>query len=441
VTTPLAFQAEVYQNEYLPEGARVVDAVITISASGSDGPAPAGAGEGPPAQVIMVDTSGSMAYPATKLSEAKKATAAAIDTLLDGAPFAVVAGSMQARMVYPYAEVMVPASADSRAAAKAAAAQLQADGGTAIGTWLRLANRLLTGQPADVKHAILLTDGRNQHETAEELQRVLDECEGNFVCDSRGVGTDWVATELRKIASTLLGTADGLESPELLPAAFRAMTQAAMGKSYAGVALRLWTPAGATVRFVKQVFPQVEDLTGRRTAVSARVGEYPTGAWGAESRDYHVSIEVEPAGVGEEMLATRVTLVGSGRASGAGGDAADQTLTERLVLAKWTDDTALSTRINPQVAHYTGQAELASAIQEGLAAREAGDLEVATAKLGRAVRLATESGHEDTAKLLARVVDVVDPVTGTVRLKKKVEGVDAEIANVRSVKTIRTRKE
>jgi hypothetical protein len=429
---PLSFRADVYQNEYLPDGSRVVDAVVTITAGGSDGPPPpaAGGSQLPPAEVIMVDCSGSMAYPATKIMEAKKATAAAIDTLRDGSPFAVVAGSMQARMVYPYAETMVPASADSRGAAKAAVANLQADGGTAIGGWLRLANRLFAGQQAEVKHAILLTDGRNQHETAEELQRALDECEGRFVCDSRGVGTDWIATELRKIASTLLGTADGLESPQLLPAAFRAMTEAAMGKSYAGVALRLWTPAGATLRFVKQVFPQVEDLTGRRTEVSPRVGEYPTGAWGAESRDYHVSIEVEPAGVGEELLAGRVSLVSG-----------DQKLTERLVLARWTDDTALSTRINQQVAHYTGQAELASVIQEGLAARDAGDLEVATAKLGRAVQLATESGHQDTAKLLARVVDVDDPVTGTVRLKKKVEGVDAEIANVRSVKTIRTKRE
>ncbi len=134
--------------------------------------------------------------------------------------------------------------------------------------------------------------------------------------------------------------------------------------------------------------------------------------------------------MGEEMLATRVSLVSG-----------DEKLAERLVLAKWTDDTALSTRINPQVAHYTGQAELASAIQEGLAARDAGDVEAATAKLGKAVKLATESGHTDTAKLLAKVVDVVDPVTGTVRLRKKVEGVDAEIANVRSVKTIRTKRE
>ena len=62
----------------------------------------------------------------------------------------------------------------------------------------------------------------------------------------------------------------------------------------------------------------------------------------------------------------------------------------------WTDDEAQSTRINPHVAHYTGQAELADAIQEGLEARKDGDLDTATAKLGRAVKLAHESrqrGH------------------------------------------------
>jgi hypothetical protein len=115
-------------------------------------------------------------------------------------------------------------------------------------------------------------------------------------------------------------------------------------------------------------------------------------------------------------------------------------LTEMLVLARWTDDTALSTKINPQVAHYTGQAELADVIQEGLKARDQGDLETATAKLGRAVQLANESGHEGTAKLLARVVDVVDAPTGTVRLKKQVAGVDAELTNVRSTKTVRVKK-
>jgi hypothetical protein len=119
---------------------------------------------------------------------------------------------------------------------------------------------------------------------------------------------------------------------------------------------------------------------------------------------------------------------------------ADAVLGQSLVLATWTDDTALSTRINARVAHYTGQAELAEAIQSGLAARDAGDVETATAKLGRAVQLAEASGHTDTAKLLAKVVDVEDAKTGTVRLRRTVAGVDAELANVRSVKTIRVKK-
>jgi hypothetical protein len=422
------FTAEVDQNEFLPEGGRVVDAIITVTAQGGD---LRDAGAAPPsaAEVIMVDTSGSMAMPGTKIAEAKKATAVAIDTLRDGVAFAVVAGTAGARMVYPAEPRMVPASARTRAEAKAAVTRLRADGGTAIGRWLDLANRLFAGEQAEVKHAILLTDGQNQHESPQELQRVLDACEGRFTCDSRGVGDDWVARELRTVASTLLGTADGLEDPAELPAAFRAMTEGAMGKSVAGISLRVWTPAGATIRFIKQVYPQMEDLTGRRTEVSARIGDYPTGSWGAESRDYHICVEVEPDAVGEEVLAARVSLVGAG----------GRLLVEKLVLARWTDDTALSTKINPQVAHYTGQAELASVIQEGLQARDAGDVDKATAKLGRAVQLAAESGHDGTAKLLARVVDVIDAPTGTVRLKRRVASVDAEITEVRSVKTVRVK--
>jgi hypothetical protein len=426
VTDPAAFQAEVYQNEYLPTGGQVVDAVVTVTASGEG----ITAGSTPTAaQVIMIDCSGSMANPPTKIAAAKMATATAIDTLRDGVEFAVVAGRAGSTMVYPYGPELRVASPQTRTEAKQAVSQLVADGGTAIGTWLGLATQLFATSQAEFKHAIMLTDGRDQHETREQLLEMLRACEGRFICDSRGVGNDWVADELRLVASTLLGTADGLENPAELPAAFEAMTSAAMGKAVADVALRVWTPAGATIQFVKQVYPQVEDLTARRTQVSDRIGDYPTGAWGAESRDYHVSISVPAGAVGEEMLAARVSVV-----SGA------DVLAQGLVLATWTDDNALSTRINQRVAHYTGQAELASAIQEGLAARDAGDVETATSKLGRAVQLAAESGHVDTAKLLARVVDVVDERTGTVRLKQKVAGVDAEIANVRSVKTIRVKK-
>jgi hypothetical protein len=110
------------------------------------------------------------------------------------------------------------------------------------------------------------------------------------------------------------------------------------------------------------------------------------------------------------------------------------------VRAIWTEDEALSTRINSQVAHYTGQAELAQVIQDGLEARKRGDEDTATAKLGRAVALAEKSGNEDTAKLLAKVVDVVDAASGTVRLKKAVNDADEMALDTRSTKTVRTRK-
>ena len=97
-------------------------------------------------------------------------------------------------------------------------------------------------------------------------------------------------------------------------------------------------------------------------------------------------------------------------------------------------------RINPAVAHYTGQAELAQSIQEGLEARAKGDIEVATAKLGKAVKLAHESGNEATAKLLKTVVDVQDAPTGTVRLKREVAKEDAMALETRSTKTTRIPK-
>ena len=112
-----------------------------------------------------------------------------------------------------------------------------------------------------------------------------------------------------------------------------------------------------------------------------------------------------------------------------------------MVRATWTEDEALSTRINRQVAHYTGQAELAEAIQEGLEASKRGDEETATARLGRAVALAHQGGNQDTARLLSKVVDVVDEATGTVRLKKQVEAADEMALDSRSTKTVRTRKD
>jgi hypothetical protein len=92
------------------------------------------------------------------------------------------------------------------------------------------------------------------------------------------------------------------------------------------------------------------------------------------------------------------------------------------------------------VAHYTGQVELAGAIQEGLEARKAGDEATATFKLGRAVQLAAAGGNDATMKLLKTVVDVDDAATGTVRLKRQVTEVDEMSLDTRSTKTVRVQR-
>ncbi|MCZ4515211.1 VWA domain-containing protein [Streptomyces sp. ActVer] len=437
------FSVDVYQNEYLPEGGREVNAIVTVTSTGGGTVGSAVAaphlytpGEGPDAAVaIMVDCSGSMDYPPTKMRGARDATAAAIDAVRDGVHFAVIGGTHVAKEVYPGGGRLAVADAQTRDQAKQALRKLSAGGGTAIGTWLRLADRLLSSADVAIRHGIVLTDGRNEHESPEDLKAALEACAGRFTADARGVGTDWEVKEVTGIASALLGTSDIVADPAGLSADFTQMMETAMGKEVADVALRLWTPVGTSIKFVKQVAPTVEELTDRRTEAGPRAGDYPTGSWGDESRDYHVCVEVPEADLGQEMLAARVSLVIPQ------GDGTAQTLgAQGLVRAVWTDDMAASTSINPQVAHYTGQAELAQVIQQGLDARKAGDVDGATAKLGRAVQLASASGNADTAKLLSKVVDVVDAAAGTVRLKAKVAEADEMTLETRSTKTVRVKK-
>ena len=176
------------------------------------------------------------------------------------------------------------------------------------------------------------------------------------------------STSCATVASALLGTVDIVARPDDLAADFRALTGAAMAKNVAELWLRLWTPQGATVRFLKQVAPAVEDLTDRRVEAGRQRGAYLLGAWGAESRDYHLCVDVTPGPVNTLVRAARVELVGGG---------SPDVLAQANVTAEWTDDVVRSSAIDPRVAHYTGQVALAAAVADGLAAREAGDVALA----------------------------------------------------------------
>jgi len=416
---------DVDHNPYLAEGAGTLDAIVSIAVGSEvavDKPLDR-------LEAIIIDCSTSMLSPPQKFDEAKRATKAAVKEIIDGTAFTIVAGTEEAKPVYPADGRPVLATDETRAAAARTVDALTPSGGTALGTWLAHVRHLAAQHPTALTHAILLTDGKDEHETAEQLGEEIGLSEGEFTCDCRGVGTNWEVEELRAISSALLGTVDIVAEPADLADDFAAMMRASMSKSIPDLTLRLWIPSGARVVFVKQVAPTVEDLTHRSIETGNQTGEYPLGSWGAEERDYHVQVEVEPAAAGREKLAARVSVV-----------AGDEILGQGLVKAMWTTDTALSARISRRVAHYTGQAELAQAVQDGLTARKNGDIATATAKLQRAMELAVESGNEGTAKLLRGVIEVDDD-TGTARLRSGVAAADEMALDARSTRTARVRKE
>lgn len=419
------FTAEVFQNEFLPLGGTDVHAVVAVTASGTGG-AQASATE--VGEIIIVDTSGSMENPGTKIRAAREAASVAVDGIADGTWFALVAGTEQARVAFPAdVQAMVRMNDDQRREAKAVAQRLEANGGTAIGSWLRLATRLFKASPAVQRHAILLTDGRNESETPAHFKRSVEEAKGVFQCDARGVGESWQVEELRFIATELLGTVDIIAEPHEMAADFAEMTATAMARGVSEAKLRVWAPQGSEILFVRQVAPQIEQMDVRRVDVNPLTGEYTTGAWADESREYHVAVRVPAKAVGQEQLAARVQVVVD-----------DAVVAQGLVKAIWSDDSALTTKINPAVAHYTGQTELAQAIQDGLAAKAAGDVDTATNKLGRALQLAQETGNDEATSRLKKVVDV-DLDTGTVRLKRQIAAVDEMALDTRSTKTTRVK--
>jgi hypothetical protein len=425
------FTTEVFQNEFLPDGGTDLHAIVRVTSTGaSANGSSATVDPGSTAEVILIDTSGSMGR--RGVAAAGQAAKAALGEITDGTLFSIVSGNGTAQIIYPYSHqgALVPMSSHTRGEATRAIDGLRAQGGTAMGTWLTLARQIFETVPfVTRRHAILLTDGVNEGETQASLAAAVKSCVDVFQCDCRGVGDQWRVEEVRGIASALLGTVDLIPAPEEMAAEFEAMMRASMARGIANAELRVWVPQGAELLFVKQVSPTLEDLSGRRTQVNPLTGAYPTGAWADETRDYHVAVRLPARTLGQEQLAARVQIV-------LGADP----VTQALVKARWSSDDALTTRIDPAVAAYTGQAELAQVIQDGLAAKASGQDEVATAKLGRAVQLASTTGNEEMTTRLRKVVEIDDADTGTVRLKKGVAKMDEMSLDTASTKTSRVRR-
>ena len=210
---------------------------------------------------------------------------------------------------------------------------------------------------------------------------------------------------------------------------FDELMQQSMSRGVAEAELRVWAPQGAQVLFVRQVVPERRGPHRPPDGAQPAHRRVPDRARGATSRATTTSASgCSAKAIGQEQLAARVQLA-------VGGEVRRRAWSRR----SGHDDEELTTRINPEVAHYTGQTELAQAIQEGLAAKAAGDDADATTKLGRAVQLAAQTGNEEATTRLRKVVDIDNVETGTVRLKRAVDKADEMALDTASTKTTRVR--
>jgi len=425
-----SFEGAVHQNKFLSDGANEVSAIVEIkSVLGGAVTAPAGKG-----RVIgfVVDRSGSM--DGEKWIAARQALAAAISTLPEDAEFFVILGNNDAHVLVP----LQKATKANKDSAVSWVKSQTASGGTYFGIWLASATEIFRQRAQAIKVLVFLTDGENDDtDSNTKLPQTLSAANGLYQVECRGVGSKYKPDQLRTIVGALGGSVDGMQDASALASDFAAIVEKTKGLAVSNVQLQLWTPVGAKVKMVKQVAPQILDLTPKLTPGSnPRIQRVDTGAWGEEGRDYHVIVELEPTAIGKvggpEKLCARVSLVYND-----GTTETEIKLNEGgQVKAEWTDDEKRSAVINPKVANYTGQAELAQSIQDGIKALNDGKEEEATKALQRAVELAEKTGNEEATKRLKKVVDVEQ---GTVRLKKNISEGDKVDLDTKSTKTRRVK--
>lgn len=398
------FKIDNFYNPNLAVGGSRLDTILSVTAS--DSAVDEMSASVKKAIIFVIDQSGSMGD-SNKMEMAKLAVRRSINLLDENSLFGVIAFSSGQTVI---TELCMVSSA-SKEMANERVKRLDAWGGTIMSGAMEEVLQMIKGQNNLMVHVQFVTDGQNDMADRRNLEQILDLCEGKFQCDCWGIGTDWRPDELRYIANRLLGSADAVPDAERLEGHFKAALSKAMSKGIGDVKLRLQVPKSVKVRTIKQVSPVIVDLSKLSKKIDDKNIDIPLGAWGTENREYQVAFELQPQDEGEEMMACRPKIVFTqgGQEVVVDGD---------RVVAVWSSDTSTTSRINDQVAHYTGQEELASSIDEGLKAKARGDIDSATVLLGRAAKIAVESGNEEVTMRLKKVVDIVDADQGTVRLKK-----------------------
>jgi hypothetical protein len=423
----LRFSIDIDATSHLAFDADRAEALITIRA-----PSGTAAGHAPRiAEILIMDRSKSM-WGHNKIHEALRAACAAIDGLPDGALLGIIAGNDLVGPVFPAAGKLAVVDPGTRAAARRLVMSLRPDGGTKIGTWLTAASQQFAAESGAMRHAVLYTDGKNQHESRAELDRALSTCADQFTCDVRGLAGDWDYAELEHIADTLHGDATAVldiadltdDFTQLIGRLRRAVTP----RSY----LRLVPGRQFRIGAITQEHPRQVDLTDGQQPAGDGAVHVQLGAWEEqETRRYKLSLRFDPDALpaGEDVRAARIDLFAE-VAGGARERCADAPLVVRRHLTP-----GFRTEIPDSLTQVEKERDLTIAMRACADAWLSQQFADADEELALALRLAREAG-DARLSLLADIADTGPD--GRVRVRPGVTHGEMQRLGLHSTKTTKT---
>lgn len=377
----------------LPTDADLLKAIVDVSL----GPGSV-AGRGPRiAEILIMDRSLSMMRE-SKIREAQRAACAAIDALPNEALLSVVAGDSAAEKVFPLSGGFAAMDNEGRERAKRRVRQLRPNGGTRIGQWLTVARETFTAEPGGdiVRHAILYTDGKNEHESAEELHGALSECGDQFTCDVRGVGGDWDHEELERVADVLHGDATAVLDIEDLTGDFTRLIERVRRLAVPRAFLRLGPRGSFRIEDLHQTYPRQVDCLPGRHVPGGETADIGLGAWESrEIRSFMITLRFDPATVpiGEDRRALRLDLL---------TEAADGTRISRAdaaVIVRRHSMPDFEPEQDGRLTQTEKEFELTSVIRSCTRAWFGGRFADANAELDKAMELARDIGDGRLAEL------------------------------------------
>lgn len=269
-------------------------------------------------------------------------------------------------------------------------------GGTSMSTGIRKA---LVGQSqvggSVSRYGIFLSDGQNTEQESLLAQAVKEAADMRVHLCAYGFGNDWNPQQLTQMAEITQGwMPKAVPNPDDLLQEFGTLV-ARMAQTVASdVVLNLWTPTGARILSLSQAYPDwVKGEAAPMGDDHTWVVPVPPMA-AKDHRDFIVHVEL--AAVGARVVALKPSVVyaaGSDRVEEKG----DQTT---WMILQQTNDTSLTNQVNPVVAGYLGQGQLAASTRAMTEALAAGDQKAAERHRTEALDIAQAVGNRQMTQVL-----------------------------------------